>query len=138
MGATCNQCLLDQEEAYEENILEGLKDDHKYQLKYRWADNKLIETTKELPDKPRQQPLDEIICDGNWSHERNLEPRNFTLSLSAIKPVDSTRVADRQQRRHEVSDVDPFGGEQHKHTKQTASNSSEGIERGLKRDNRSP
>lgn len=138
MGATCNQCLLEHEEAYEENILDGLKDDQKYQLKYRWADNKLVETSKELPAKEPQSPIDEIICDGNWAHERNLEPRNFTLSLSAIKPIDSMRFADRQPRRIDPSELDPFGGDHHKQAKQTTSNSSEGIERGLRRDQRSP
>ena len=138
MGATCNQCLLDDEAGDEVNILDGLQGDQKYQLKYRWADNKLIETSKEQDAKLPHAPFDEIICDGNWAHERNQEPRNFTLSLSAIKPIDQTLPGSRPQMRKDVSGLDPFGLDHPKHTKATASNSSEGIERGLRRDHQQP
>ena len=79
-------------------------------LKYKWINDKLIKVDddgQEVPASPLLNrkgnaiaasgvgldpmfiPEYEIVCDGYNDAEKNVEPRNFTLSLSAIKNVNN-------------------------------------------------
>lgn len=135
MGETmsCNQCMhdLEDEERNETtNMLDGLGKENKYQLRYRWSNNKLVEVREEKENSqfmglhsggrykeppgidPRFVPEYEIICDGQNMNEKNNEPRNFTLSLSAIHPLgEHTEKRNGYREENSEAAADPFGDE---------------------------
>ena len=113
MGTTsCKECISDlegQDHIYDQNILEALQGKNgQYQLRYKWVNEQLVKVEdheqsnlggplmsrkgagaeKSMLD-PKFNPEYEIICDGFSEPEKNIEPRNFTLSLSAIKGINN-------------------------------------------------
>lgn len=111
MGTTaCKECISDlegQDQDYNQNILEGIEGNKgKYQLRYKWVNDELVKVDDHGQDQPlsplinrkgfgnpRQNdgfdpkfvPEYEIVCDGYNMADKNVDHRNFTLSLSAIK-----------------------------------------------------
>jgi len=128
----CKECIRDLEGAgddqHDENVLDAINGKNgKYQLKYKWMNDKLVKvedggdelkhgtlpTSSGHGDRslldPKFNPEYEIICDGFTVPERNMEPRNFTLSLSAIKANPNEASTRNGPSDFEMKDsIDPF------------------------------